>query len=95
MIPKAQFLRAVKRFERSILRLKYASVGGAGETASIRFEYREAKRELINLGTVLITGSVALSSSEKKSLERLKRGIEKKNPTVLKYGAPHTSTAVR
>lgn len=58
MIPKAQFKRAVVRFERAARALKCVRAGDRQERASILFEFRQAKRELLNLGNMLITGEI-------------------------------------
>lgn len=56
MIPFAQFKRAVSRFEKASRCLKCVRAAGPRERASILFEFRASKRELLELGKLLITG---------------------------------------
>jgi len=56
MIPKAQFTRAVTRFEKAVFRLRIVRRDNIGGKAGALFEFRDARRSLIELGHMLITG---------------------------------------
>jgi hypothetical protein len=99
MIPKTQFKRAVERFERATLRLKChrkcASVAGRRDRANILFEFRQAKRELLQLGNLLITGEIPDKAfnpiSYKQSLQdqSTQTGMERSVRVPLSFGAPY------
>lgn len=78
MIPKSQFTRAVTRFEKAVIRLKQRP------RVSTRFEYRDAKRSLIELGHMLITGEGP------QAMVRLTAVEIEKLIQHSKYGAPKT-----
>lgn len=114
MIPKTQFKRAVIRFEKATRRLKChrkcVSAAGRRETASILFEFREAKRELLQLGNLLITGEIPdkafdpantkpseylLVSSQDQTIRNGMGRFAKVSPAHgMPYGEPKTSGGV-
>ena len=83
MIPKAQFRRAVERFERATRCLRCARAAGPRERANILFEYRDAKRSLLDLGNLLITGALPM-----KSLGPDKNSSAAGEQRVIRYPAP-------
>lgn len=83
MIPKAQFRRAVERFERATRCLRCARAAGPRERANILFEYRDAKRSLLDLGSLLITGEMPM-----KSLGPDKNSSAAGEQKVVRYPAP-------
>lgn len=89
MIPKRQFKRAVIRFELATRALKCARAAGPKERASIQYEFRAAKRELLALGNLLITGEMPDKAYSPASLpvQQIQAGTER-------YGEPKTSGGV-
>lgn len=87
MIPKAQFKRAVVRFEVACRALKCVRAVERQERASILFEFRQAKRELLNLGNMLITGEIPDKAYSPES--SLGRSVQ---VGTARYGEPKTSS---
>lgn len=93
MIPKSQFKRAVTRFESATRRLKCVRAVDRKERASILFEFREAKRELLQLGNLLITGEIPDKAfdpavTKYSEVSSLSRRIQ---TGMVSYGEPKTS----
>lgn len=81
MIPKAQFTRAVTRFEIAVKRLRMARDLNR-DKASALFEYRDSKRSLLELGYMLISGEAPQVKQA--------RVIRLPATMAAAYGAPKT-----
>lgn len=86
MIPKAQYTRAVTRFEIAIKRLRLARQIHTYDKRGALFEYRDSKRSLLELGYMLISG-------EAPKVQQPKQPI--RHPASEHFGEPKTGIGVR
>lgn len=85
MIPKAQFSRAVTRFEIAVKRLRMARDLGRDKAGAL-FEYRDSKRALVEMGHMLISGEAPQVKQPK---------VVIRHPSAEGYGAPKTGIGTR
>lgn len=91
MIPKSQFKRAVTRFESATRRLKCVRAVDRKERASILFEFREAKRELLQLGNLLITGEIPDKAFDPVTYSSRYSNVRSTQIGMVSFGEPKTS----